>query len=307
MGNLRPARKRSVVLPASLLALVVTAGAGLAGCASNEEPGTVKAERERRSSGAAVGPKTDLQAGYAAFAAGRYDEALAAADQHLAARPGGGRGTAEALYLKGRVHEQRAERAAAAQNAAAAATHLQAARDAYTRALAASPAPALEAHILMGRANVAHFQDDYTLAAAQWATALQKIDALPASEQAQLQESRPWALYRLGLSQQRLGRFAEADTTFARVQQQFPGTEPARRAAAHQGARAFHVQVGTYTDPANASAAAGALKAEGYAPQTTPDPAGRQVVRVGPIPTYEQAKAMRKVLAARYPGALIVP
>jgi cell division septation protein DedD len=122
-----------------------------------------------------------------------------------------------------------------------------------------------------------------------------------------LQDAQAWALYRVGLSQQRIGLFPEADTTFARVQQQFPNTEPARRAGGHLGARAFQVQVGTFADADNAQTLMTALSAEGYASTRSPDSQGRQVVRVGPFPTYDLAKAVRKALAAKYPGATIVP
>ena len=47
--------------------------------------------------------------------------------------------------------------------------------------------------------------------------------------------------------------------------------------------------------------------AEGYASTRAPDANNRQVVRVGPFPTYDLAKAVRKALANKYPGATIVP
>jgi cell division septation protein DedD len=114
-------------------------------------------------------------------------------------------------------------------------------------------------------------------------------------------------LYRAGLSQQRSGNFAEADKTFAAVQQQFPNTEPARRAAAHQGARGFHVQVGVFATPANADATLASLRTDGVIGMRLTDPAGRNVVRIGPAPTYEQAKALKTRLAAKYPDAIIIP
>ena len=48
-------------------------------------------------------------------------------------------------------------------------------------------------------------------------------------------DQRVWALYRIGLCEQRLGRFEHADATFAQVQKQYPGTVPAARAREKQG------------------------------------------------------------------------
>jgi hypothetical protein len=37
------------------------------------------------------------------------------------------------------------------------------------------------------------------------------------------------------------------------------------------------------------------------------DPSGRHIVRVGPLPTYEQAEALKQRLAGKYPDAVILP
>ena len=238
-----------------------------------------------------------LAEAYSAFGRRDLDAAQAGADRVLAANPSGP-GAAEAQYLRGRVFEERATRASDQRNVPAARAALQSAREAYNAALAANPAPNVEGNARAGIANVAYFQEDYATAIAQWTVALDRI-AEPAT--------RSWILYRIGLSQQRFGNFGEADKTFAAVQQQFPGTEPARRAAAHQGARGFFVQVGVYATPANADAAIAALKSEGVAGTRQPDPAGRHVVRVGPLPNYEQAKSLKARVASRYPDAMVVP
>lgn len=254
--------------------------------------------------GASAAPPTPLKAkdlreainaAYAAFERRQYDEAMAGAERILAANPQSP-GAAEAHYLRGRIFEERSRAAGGDLSAARAA--MQSARDAYNAALLLTPAPQLEANIRTQIANVAYHQEDYATAVAQWQAAYDKI-ADP--------QAKAWVLYRTGLSQQRFGNFTEADRTFAAVRQQFPNTEQARRAAAHQGARGFHVQVGTFTSPANADAALKDLRAAGVIGMSLPNAAGRQVVRVGPAPTYEQAKALRARLSGKYPDAIIVP
>jgi TolA-binding protein len=238
-----------------------------------------------------------LDAAYAAFAQRRHDEAMAGAERVLAGNPQGP-GAAEAQYLRGRVLEERSRDAAGAGNLAAARSAIQAARDAYNAALLLAPAAALEGEVRTQLANVAYHQEDYATAIAQGTAAYEKvIDA----------EAKAWVLYRVGLSQQRFGNFTDADRTFAAVQQQFPNTEQSRRAAAHQGARGFHVQVGTFGSPANADAALKDLRASGVIGMSLPNASGQQVVRVGPAPTYEQAKALRARLAGKFPDAIIVP
>src|SRR5690606_24848623 len=138
---------------------------------------------------------------------------------------------------------------------AEAARNLAAARRAYVQALQLDPPQALAGRIRTGVANVAYFQEDYTTALQQWSAAYQQTD---------LEDQKPWILYRIGLANQRLGRFEEADRIFAQVQQQYPNTEPARRAREHQGHRAFHVQVGVFTQPTLATRLIEELRRGGF-------------------------------------------
>jgi TolA-binding protein len=235
-----------------------------------------------------------LNQAYAAFEAKQYDAAMSGADRVLVGNRDGA-GAAEAHYLRGRVFE---ERAIQASDPVAAKTSLVYARTAYNAALAGHATPELEGRVHAGIANVAYFQDDYATAIAEYSVAFNKLTD---------PSSKAWALYRVALSQQRFGNFDEADQSFAKVQQGFPSSEPAKRAAQHQGARGFQVQIGTYATPANAQNAVAALRAEGVIGTQQTDPAGRQVVRVGPVPTYDQARALKGRLAAKYPDALIIP
>jgi TolA-binding protein len=233
--------------------------------------------------------KTALQAGYGALESQQYDQAIARADAFLTATPQGP-GSAEALYLKGRALEGKT-----AANEAEAKRNLQAARSAYLAALEQSPSRPLDAYIRTSLANVAYFQDDYPTAISQWSAALDHLDR---------EDVKAWALYRIGLCQQRLGKFADADRTFAQVQN-YPGV-PAQRAREHQGARGFFVQLATFASAAQADQAIAHLSKQGIAATKATDPAGHHVVRVA-APTYRQAEQLKSRFAGQYPDALIVP
>ena len=237
--------------------------------------------------------RANLESGYQALESKNYDTAMSAADQQLSKAPGGP-GSAEALYLRGRALEQR--QASSPQQSRA---DWQAARAAYQEALAQKPSPQLEAHIRAGLANVAYFQDDYATAIQQWSAVNPRDLKNP--------DVTSWILYRTGIAQQRIGQFEAADKTFASVQQQFPGTEPARRAKEHQGVRAFYVQLGAYTNATSASSAASDVRRQGVNPVTIKDPQGRQLLRVGPVPSYAQAVSLKSRFTSKYPDAIVVP
>lgn len=242
-----------------------------------------------------IGPA--LTEAFAAFERKQFDAAYAGAERVLASNPSGA-GASEAQYLRGRVFEERAEQASANGDAAGTKSNLQAARDAYNAAMTTRPAPDLEGRIQAGLANVAYFQEDYSTAIAAWTASYDKL-----SEPL----TKAWVLYRIGLSQQRFGQFPEADKTFAQVQQLHPNTEPARRAAAHAGTRGYQVQIGAYSTLANANTAIAGLRAEGIVGTRVMDPSGKNVVRVGPMRTYDEAKSVKARLAAKFPDAMIVP
>ncbi len=192
------------------------------------------------------------------------DTAIAHADQFLRKTPRG-LGAAEALYLRGRGYEERV-----AGNSLNAAANLQAARTSYIQALTQSPSPVLDAYIRCSLANVAYFQDDYTTAIEQWATAYPKLDRT---------ELKGWALYRLGVSQQRLGRFFDADRTFQTVRDRFPDSMPAQRAAQHQGVHAFYVQFAAFDNASGARLAGNILRKLGISPTQSVNSAGRHILR----------------------------
>lgn len=238
-----------------------------------------------------------INAAYSAFNARQYDAAMSGAERVLAGNPNG-RGAAEAHYLKGRVLEERAKKADDAKDVPAARAALQSARESYNAALKAKPMPAVEGNIRAGIANVAYFQEDYATAIAEGLASEPKVTE---------PQVKAWVLYRVGMSQQRFGNFAEADQTFAKVQQQFPNTDQARRAAAHRGLSAFYVQVGAYDSTTNADAAVAGLRTEGVIGMRTNDANGRNIVRVGPMRTYDEAKKLRTRIAGKFPDSMVIP
>jgi cell division septation protein DedD len=91
------------------------------------------------------------------------------------------------------------------------------------------------------------------------------------------------------------------------VQQRFPNTVPAQRAAEHHGARGFTVQLATYANKNTADHAMAVLKQEGTNAEATLDSQGRTVIRVGPLGSHKQALELKQKYAQRYPDALILP
>ena len=132
---------------------------------------------------------------------------------------------------------------------------------------------------------MAYFQDDYNTAIAQLTSAYDNLDST---------DLKAWCLYRIGLSQQRQGKFEDADKTFALVQQNHAGTVPAQRAHDRQGARAFYVQLATFAQPASADRAIADLKKQGVTATRVASPEGHALLRVGPIASYTQAAFMKE-------------
>ena len=209
-GN-KPPRARFLTL--SGMVASATISALLAGCAP-------------KSSAADPAPPTQqavLDAGFAALEAQQYNDALNKADEVLNSTPHGA-ASAEALYLKGRALE--GKNASGELKADEVKKNLQDARAAYIKALDQVPKQPLDSYIRTSLANVAYFQDDYPTAISQWNAAYEKLDR---------DDLKAWALYRIGVSQQRMGQFTQADETFAAVQQFHPNSIPAQRCHEHVG------------------------------------------------------------------------
>jgi tetratricopeptide (TPR) repeat protein len=247
--------------------------------------------------GCAPGPgpaKAEIRQGYDALDRQDYDGALAAADKFLQHTPKGA-GSAEAYYLKGRVYEQRAQEPG--HDPATAKGDLDAARSAYTSGLTVPAAPKVLALLHAGLANIAYHFDDYGTAVREWQVSYNAIEPL---------EAKAWVLYRIGVCQQRLGWFPQADRSFGMVRANFPASEPAQRAAQHEGATGFYVQVGAYTDFANANRTVSSLKTQGLNAEVVARPT-EEIVRVGPLPNFAEARSLQIRLIGSYPGSIVVP
>jgi len=250
------------------------------------------------SSGSTPMDRAQLHAGFQSLNQRDYEGAMTAAEKFLRTHPPGAPGSAEALYLQGRVYEQRATTAERTGADTQSKMDLQSARAAYVKALSIPADSRLVALIHSGVANVAYFQDDYSTAMNEWAVA---FPDLPEAE------ARAWALYRIGICQQRLGRFDQADRTFASVRQQFSTSVPAERASQHMGAKAFYVQVGAFADVKNADRIAASLQSQGFHAARALGPSGQTEVRVGPAYTYAEAKQLQARLLTGYATATIEP
>lgn len=225
------------------------------------------------------------------FDAGRYDQAVADADGYLRTRPQS-QESAAALYLKGRSYEEMT-----AANPADAQRNLSAARTAYVQALRLNPDRPLKARLQAAVANVAYHQEDYTTALQQWSAAYEPID---------VESLKPWILYRIGLCQQRLGRFPDADRTYEAVKKKYPDSSAAARARQNQGARQFYVQLGVYRNAQAAERIATDARTRGVSVMVIPSN-GNYAVRVGPTDNYAQAKALRAKVIDLQPDAIIFP
>ncbi len=199
----------------------------------------------------------------------RLDDAQASADAVLAAGEPTGPGKAERLYARPGVR--------AAAQAPGPARRARGAPQRGPRRLrrrwALKPPPKLEASVRgMQLANVAYFQEDFT-------TAVREGGGVRGTGEP---GDQSWVLYRVGLSQQRLGRFAEADQAFAAVQQRFsapslPAAPPATRAPARSTSRSARSPT-----PPTPQRTVSAVQADGFTPLEVRRPHRQADHRGGP-------------------------
>ncbi len=201
-----------------------------------------------------------------------------------------------ALYLRGRALQDQDARPNASSSTLE--SNWREAKRCYLAALQLRPSRRLEGYLLSSLGTIAYFDNDYPQAIERFTGAMRLLDDAG---------QRSWCLLRIGLSQQRLERFSDADQTLERVGREYPGSVAAQEAARRRGARSFMVQLATFSNPARASAAIASLVRQGTAPVRSVDSMGRQIVRIGPVPTYDQALRLRAQHAVTYPDALILP
>ena len=232
-----------------------------------------------------------LDAGESALRAGQYDQALRDADSYLA--HGNADDLAEAYYLRGKVLEERQPKP----DADSANRDLLAARSAYSIGLSYHPSKSVEALLHGQLGNVCYFLDDYPAALHEWNLAYAQLEK---------PEWKQWVLYRIGLCQQRLGLFQDADRTFEMVEQTYPNTQAAARAQLHHGVRGFYVQVGAFSQPSAISDAIAAITSAGGIPVRARSN-GLMTVRTESFPSYAQAQSFKARVPSRYPDAEILP
>jgi tetratricopeptide (TPR) repeat protein len=258
-------------------AMAVLLGLSLVGCAADQP-----APRDN----------PQLSAGYRALAEQQSELAIERADQFLRANPRGP-GSAEALYLKGRGFEQKTSSDPAEMK-----RNLFEARSAYIAALDQHPSRSTEGYIHASLSNVAFFEDNYPMAFAEASRAYSMVES---------PEIQSVLLYRMGVSEQRMGRFSDADRTFELVQTRYGSNPIAKSAREHTGLRKFYLQLATYNSPAGADRAIASLQNSRVTISKHSDAGGHTVIDAGPFPNYDTAKDVKTRFEQEYPDALIVP
>jgi tetratricopeptide (TPR) repeat protein len=236
--------------------------------------------------------RQQLDDGKHAISAGQYQQAIRDADNVI--QRGDSDGLAEAYFLRGYAIEAREKPDNIAKS-----RDLAMARDSYTTGLSYNPRPVIAARLHVQLGNVCYHQEDFP-------TALREFGlAMPVLDQTQF---RPQILYEMGICEQCLGRFEDADSTFQRVQQAYPMSEYAGYSRTRSGIRGFYVQVGMYSQSADITRAATAVAASGsVALQTTQHQSGLTVVRTADVPSFGQAQRLKSLLAPEYPDARVMP
>jgi tetratricopeptide (TPR) repeat protein len=235
--------------------------------------------------------RQELNSGKQALDSGQTDNAIRAADAVISSNDTPA--LAEAYYLRGYAIETRPK----ADNAAAAHDFAMA-RESYSHGLTYDPRPTIAARLHVQLGNVCYYQEDYSAAVPELTTAYALLDS---------SQPKDLVLYHIGICEQRLGRFDDADRTFQRVQQEYPNCAYAAPARSHQGIRGFYVQLGAYSQSRDVDNAARAIAAAGSAPLKTSSQRGLTIIRTADVPSYGQAEQLRDRLAAQYPDARVMP
>jgi tetratricopeptide (TPR) repeat protein len=168
-----------------------------------------------------------LDSGKQALAAGQSNDAIRDADAVISS--GDTPALAEAYFLRGYAVEMRQK-----PDNAAAAHDFAMARDSYTRGLTYSPRPTIAARLHAQLGNVCYYQEDYAAAVPEFMTAFNSLDS---------SQPRDEVLYRTGISEQRLGRFDDADRTF-QLRLRRPRRRPFRHPRVLRAAWGIHTAEG---------------------------------------------------------------
>jgi tetratricopeptide (TPR) repeat protein len=228
-----------------------------------------------------------IDAGEVALGGNRFQDAIEQADESIRLVP-----SAAAYYLRARAEEDRPK-----PDADITLADFDRAKADYQSALKMTPDAALTARCHAGLAHIAFAEGDFTTAMTEWTT------ALPGLDQPELQA---FALCRIGECKQRLGQFDEADKAFQRVRDLYPDQEAAITAQARQGIRGFYLQIGSFTQLDDATAAQSAAEKAGV-PCGQASDHGLFAVRAGPYKTYAEAQQAQAKLSATFPNAAVGP
>jgi tetratricopeptide (TPR) repeat protein len=221
----------------------------------------------------------------------QFDTAISRADAVLQAKADNV-STAGAYYLRGRALWQRPKA-----NQAAWEDDLQQAKVNYNRALELAPPAGLDGYIRVSLASVYFAQNDFANAYDQYSKAYDKLSE---------PEIKSGVLYRIGVCQQRLGHYDDADKVLGMLLNQFPSSYEAPRARERMGIRGFTVQLATFHSLKTADEAVQELKKQGVNATRSSDPRSNTVVKVGPV-SYNEAVGIKARFASKYPDAIILP
>ena len=220
---------------------------------------------------------------------GQSDDAIREADAVISSNDTPA--LAEAYYIRGYAIEIRPK----ADNAAAA-HDFSMARESYSHGLTCNPRPAIAGRLHVQLGNVCYYQEDYSAAVPELTAAYNILDS---------SQPKDLILYHIGICEQRLGRFDDADRTFQRVQQEYPNCAYAAPAKAHQGIRGFYVQLGTYSQSRDIDNAARAVPPPAQRPENDRKRTDRHphrrctILRPGPTAT--------RTPGSQYPDARVMP
>jgi TolA-binding protein len=227
-----------------------------------------------------------FDAGYAAFEAGRWQEAVDKFSLYLQQDPTtASRG--EVYYYRGQalVHLSRRQEA----------------KEDFLRAIGAGAQPPVAQFAQVAIGNVYYEEGDDARAVEHYARAC---------DGSQKDLPRDMICLRLGVSLQRLGKWQAAQRYLEHLVEQYPGTPAAAEARRRVNATAFVVQTGAYSSMTVASGQARQVQAKGFSAQVVKTTsAGRTLyaVHTGRLATYREAEALAaRIRQAGFP-ALVVP
>lgn len=254
-----------------LLTVVIVAGCiGLAGC--GEEPMTVESV-------------SLLRAGKGAYETGDDRRSINRLDAYLT-RFERTTGADEAYYYRGLAHYRLGETDAARQD--------------FTTAAARTSRPDLRARANLALGDLAYEVADMASAEQMYRLAVDDLD-----------RSKPptdHALYRLGASLQRQGRWTEANVVFDQLIGDFWDSALADRARRRIRASGWTVQAGAFRTRDRADALAADLRGGPVEPFIVPESVGGELyylVRVGRFRTYETAGEILGGIQAVAGGAYV--